>query len=268
MSQGKVSEDHAKSKEAWEANASFWDDLMQGEGNAFTRFLVWPAFQRLIPDLQGKRILEIGCGNGVISRKLAHAGATVRATDFSETLVSIARERDEDGIEYGVLDATDRDAFRAQGENEYDIVLSSMALFDMSDIEPLAQALPDLIAEEGIFVFTVVHPCFNSPSTVHLSEQEDRDGSLVTTNSIKLSSYRTPLTKLGIGARHAPKPHPYFHRTLSVLLGTFFAVGLVVDAMDEPCFEPHSEPQRKVKLGWTEDFSEFPPVIGIRMTRK
>ncbi len=268
MSQGKALEEHAKAKEAWEANASFWDEIMQDEGNAFTLSLVWPAFQRMIPDLEGKRVLEFGCGNGVISRKLAKAGAKVRATDFSEALISLAEERGGAGIEYSVLDATDLDALLAQGKNEYDIVLSSMALFDMSDIRPLAQALPDLLTDAGCFAFTIIHPCFNNPSTVHLSELEDRDGELITTNSIKLSRYKTSVTELGVCSRKAPQAHPYFHRSLSELLGTFFAVGLVVDALEEPCFEPHSELPRKIKLGWTEDFSEFPPALGVRMARK
>ena len=97
--------------EVWERKAAFWDEMM-GEGNAFQRFLVGPAIERLLEVRQGETVLDIACGNGVFSRRLAELGASVVATDFSEKFVELARTRTEragygDAVEYLVADATD-----------------------------------------------------------------------------------------------------------------------------------------------------------------
>lgn len=46
-----------------------------------------------LPDVRGKRVLEIGCGRGAFARYLAQRGAKLVAADFSPAAVSYARER-------------------------------------------------------------------------------------------------------------------------------------------------------------------------------
>ena len=97
--------------EAWERKAAFWDKMM-GEGNAFQRVLIGPATERLLEVQPGETVLDVACGNGVFSRRLAELGARVVAVDFSEKFVELARARTEkagygDAVEYLVADATD-----------------------------------------------------------------------------------------------------------------------------------------------------------------
>jgi magnesium-protoporphyrin O-methyltransferase len=44
-------------------------------------------------DLQGRRVLDAGCGTGALALELAQRGAAVVAVDLSHTLVNLARER-------------------------------------------------------------------------------------------------------------------------------------------------------------------------------
>src|SRR5919112_274011 len=74
--------------EAWEKKAAFWDERM-GEGNAFQRVLIGPATERLLEVLPGETVLDVACGNGVFSRRLAELGARVVAVDFSEKFVEL-----------------------------------------------------------------------------------------------------------------------------------------------------------------------------------
>ena len=48
-----------------------------------------------------------------------------------------------------------------QGENKFDIVLMNMAIMDVSTIEPLAQALPQLLKPNGVYVSLIL----SSPET-------------------------------------------------------------------------------------------------------
>lgn len=53
-----------------------------------TTLLSW-----LPPDLRGKRVLDAGCGTGMLAVEAARRGAHVTAIDLSPTLIDLARER-------------------------------------------------------------------------------------------------------------------------------------------------------------------------------
>jgi len=256
--------EHAR--QAWDQNAEFWD-LRMSEGNDFVDVLIWPAVEGLLALQSGERVLDIACGNGLTSRRMAATGAQVVAIDFSEQMTERARGRgrtDPGSIDYRVLDATNYDVLIGLGERSFDAALCNMALFDMAEIEPLMRALARLLRNGGRFVFSVIHPCFNNPSTVHVAEMEDREGELTTTYSIKVSGYMSSDIKPGIAIAGQPAPHPYFHRPLYKLLGAGFAAGMRLDALEERAF-PAGHPSGTHALSWGGNFSEIPPILVARM---
>ena len=64
-------------RDIWNQNAGFWDDYMGAEGNHFHRLLVAPVTQKLLDIQSGETVLDIACGNGNFSRRLAGLGAQV-----------------------------------------------------------------------------------------------------------------------------------------------------------------------------------------------
>jgi 2-polyprenyl-3-methyl-5-hydroxy-6-metoxy-1,4-benzoquinol methylase len=255
-----------ETRETWNQNAAFWDERM-GEGNDFVETLLWPAVERLLALRPGERVLDIACGNGLTSRRLAAQGAQVIAFDFAEAMIAHARERtttDAERIRYLVLDATDEAALLGLGEGQFDAALSNMALFDMAEIEPLFRALPRLLRPGGRFVFSVIHPCFNSLHIAHVAEMEDREGEIVTTYSVKVFRYMTPSIAHGLAIRGQPKAQLYFHRPLQLLLGTGLQAGFVLDGLEERAFPPDHPPGRN-PLAWGPNFSEIPPALVARL---
>jgi 2-polyprenyl-3-methyl-5-hydroxy-6-metoxy-1,4-benzoquinol methylase len=255
--------------EAWEKKAAFWDDTM-GEGNAFQRVLVGPATERLLGLRPGETVLDVACGNGVFSRRLAELGASVVATDFSEKFIELARARTEragygDIVEYLVADATDEERMLALGEGRFDAVVCNMALMDIPAIDPLMRVLRRLLKLEGSFVYSVQHPAFNSNAVRLVLEEEDRDGTLVETYSVKVTGYLDVPPGKGAGMPGEPAPHPYFHRSLSELFGACFSAGFVIDGLEEPSFpKPEEGPQSSARaLSWV-NFVGIPPVLVAR----
>ncbi len=99
---------HEETRRIWDQKAAFWDDRMR-DGNDFQRILIAPACERLLNLQAGETVLEIACGNGVFSRRMAQLGVHVIATDFSAQLLERARARSTeyaDRIEYHLVDAT------------------------------------------------------------------------------------------------------------------------------------------------------------------
>jgi SAM-dependent methyltransferase len=262
---------HEQTRDAWNFNATYWDEFM-GEGNDFVETLIWPPVQRLLALQPGARVLEIACGNGLYARKLANLGADVVATDFAPEMIARAKARLSPAagkIEYEVLDATDEAALlalgeRAFGERPFDAAICMMGLMDMSEIAPLMRALARLLQPGGRFIFAIMHPCFNSVHTTLMGEQEDRQGNIVTTYSVKISGYMTPSVARGAALRGQPVPHVYFHRPLQAVFGAAFSAGFVLDALEERAFPP-DHPQGRNPLGWGARFSEIPPALVVRM---
>ena len=255
---------------AWEKKAAFWDEMM-GEGNAFQRVLIGPATERLLKVRSTETVLDVACGNGVFSRRLAELGARVVAIDFSEKFVELARARTEeagyaDAVEYLVADTTDEERMLALGEERFDAAVCNMALMDIPTIDPLMRALRRLLKPEGgRFVFSVLHPAFNSNAIRLVLEEEDRDGDLVETYSVKVTGYLHVPPGKGAGMPGEPVPHPYFHRPLSELFGACFKAGFTVDGMEEPSFAKSEDSSRSAArpLSW-ENFAGIPPVLVAR----
>lgn len=261
-----------ETRQVWNENAGFWDEHM-GEGNDFVDVLIWPPTERLLELQPGEQVLDIACGNGLTSRRLAAMGAEVVAFDFAEDLITLARARTKEheardqgagSITYHVLDATDEAGLVMLGEHQFDAALCSMALFDMAEIDPLIWALTRLLRPGGRFVFSVIHPCFNNPHMTHVAEMEDREGDLVTVYSVKVFGYMTPSVSRGVAIAGQPRPQLYFHRPLGVLLGAGFEVGFVLDGLEERAFPPEHQSGRS-SLSWGGNFSEIPPVLVARL---
>jgi 2-polyprenyl-3-methyl-5-hydroxy-6-metoxy-1,4-benzoquinol methylase len=85
---------HEFTRAAWEANAEIWDARMGDEGNDFFNLLCWPALLSLLDIRPDRRYLDIACGNGLTSRRLAALGAQVTAFDFSSNPIEKAKARE------------------------------------------------------------------------------------------------------------------------------------------------------------------------------
>lgn len=255
-----------ETRKVWDANAAFWDKRM-GEGNDFVNILIWPAIERLLELKEGQHILDIACGNGLSSRRLAAKGAHVVALDFSEEMIRHARFRStdhSDRIEYLVIDATDESALLEVGRERFDAAICNMALFDMVEISPLLQALSKLLKPGGRFVFSIVHPCFNNSGVAHVAEMEDREGKLITRYAVKIWSYMSSTVTHGIAIPGQPKLQLYFHRPLQEIFRICFQAGFVLDGLEERAF-PTNYTGGSTPLSWNGNFSEIPPVLLARV---
>jgi SAM-dependent methyltransferase len=223
-------------KNIWNANADFWDGRMGEGGNSFHRTLIEPTQLRLLGIEPGHRVLDIACGNGQFARRLAGLGANVTAIDFAERFIEIARSRGSQHIDYRVVDVTRTDELAQLAGHDFDAVVCTMAMMDMADLSALASHLPSILKAGGIFVFSVLHPCFNSGEVVLVHELDDLGGEVKSRYGVKVSSYLVERTGLGVGMVGQPKPQYYFHRPVSTILRPFFAAGFVLDAFEEPSF--------------------------------
>lgn len=209
---------------AWEQNAAFWDDYMGEESNYFHRDLVRPHTEELLGVQKEDLILDIACGNGNFSKRMAEQGARVVAFDYSPKMVELAEKRRHmvlDRVTFHVCDAADEKAVLAlRQERPFDKAVSNMALMDIYEIAPLFHAVYELLKPDGCFVFSMHHPCFTYPN-------ED---------------YFTSCIDKGEAVAGQPVLQNYYHRPMEEVLGTAFAAGFIMDRFYEVPFPGQKVP--------------------------
>ena len=265
--------DHnAESLAAWEQNAEFWDEVQGDEGNYWQRTLVFPTTLELLDPLPAT-LIEIACGNGNFARQAAARGVSVTATDGSQRLIDIARERSQSvKLDWMRLDATDRSALAALAGASgapFGAVVCNMAIMDIAEITPLFDMLPLALAESAPFVFSVLHPAFNLGPGVRLfvERSETPDGRLVTESGVRITGYLDTGVQHGIASVGQPSQQPYFHRSLTELFTTAFDRGWVLDGIREPSFGDRGDPDSESRLSW-DDLPDIPPVLVARMRHR
>ena len=122
----------------------------------------WPVLKEMLPDLQGCRMLDLGCGYGWHCRYAVDQGASaVVGIDISERMLQKAQN--ETGrmiprITY-VRTAMEDVCFPPES---FDVVISSLAFHYVKDLQPLFRAVFRMLALGGKFVFSCEHPLFTA----------------------------------------------------------------------------------------------------------
>jgi len=160
----------------------------------------------------------------------------VTAIDFSEKFIAIAKLKDNRNIEYEVIDTTDENHLKKLPRNVFDSIVCTMAIMDMEKIDVLINYLPKMLKKDGVFIFSSLHPCFNSGDNTLAHERCDLGGKVKDKYFVKISNYLIETKELGIGMLGQPKPQYYFHRPISTILRHLFENGFVLDAFEEPSF--------------------------------
>ncbi|MGZ3623753.1 MAG: class I SAM-dependent methyltransferase [Ktedonobacteraceae bacterium] len=257
-----------ETRNLWDQKASFWDERMGDNGNDFQRLLVAPASERLLNLQPDETVLEIACGNGVFTRRMAQLGVRVIATDFSEQFLERARARSSayaNNIEYRFLDATLEDQIVALGKHRFDAAVCNMAIMDIAEIDPLMRGIRQVVKPGGRFVFSLTHPCFNNTGMAFCVEEVTINGEIVTTYSVKITQYLHSEPQKGVGMVGEPVSHYYFDRPLHTIFNACFSAGFVLDGLEEPAFNhPHDGSLSSRLLSWV-NYNEIPPVLVARM---
>ncbi|MBA3931310.1 MAG: SAM-dependent methyltransferase, partial [Xanthomonas sp.] len=120
-----------------------WDASAYAANAGFVPALGAPVLALLAPQ-PGERILDLGCGDGVLTEKLLASGATVSGVDFSPEMVAAAKAR---GLVATVMDGQAL-AFHA----EFDAVFTNAALHWMMDHAAVAQGVFRALKPGGRFV--------------------------------------------------------------------------------------------------------------------
>lgn len=187
-----------------------------------------PTLFKMLPEVKGKRVLDLGCGFGATCKKNAEMGAAeVVGIDLSERMLAVAeRENSHESIKYVKANLDQLGDIVAE-LGPFDIVLSSLAMHYVSNFQELVSCVGKLLLPGGIFLFSQEHPIFTAPQQT-ANWTADGDGNVT-----------------GFMLKDYPKSGPRrvfwivdgfekYHRTFSEIVNALIAAGFVIEEIAEP----------------------------------
>ena len=215
-----------------------WYDEKQGDtGDPWHRTLIDPGLVTLLGTIPpGTTVLDVGCGNGYLSRRLSRAGARVVGVDRSRELIERARAREASdplGITYYERDAAHLDGLES---GAFQVAIANMSLMDIEDAQGAIREIARVVTDGGRFVFSISHPCFDVDNrSTWVIEVTGGPGNPPVVFR-KITNYRNPHSerytwKLGDGRTVVTTG---YHRPLEFYAHTLRAAGWVIVDMVEP----------------------------------
>lgn len=199
--------------------------MRAGETN-YNDLLEQPAMAKLLPDLTGKTVLDLGCGYGHNCIDFVRRGAKrVVGVDISEKMLEVAKgESADEKIEYVNMSMTD---ISVLGE-KFDFIYSSLAFHYIQDFDAFAKELFSVLNVGGQLLFSQEHPIITATIDGKGHFNKNLKGERV---SYTFSNYNEP------GER---KIHWYvdgvikYHRTFSGVINALAKAGFVIEEICEP----------------------------------
>lgn len=177
--------------------------------SAYNQHLEFPATSSLVPDVDGDRVLDAGCGTGFYTEWLLDEGADVVGMDVSEEMLRHAAERVGDRATFHRADLGEPLEFAADGS--FDGVVSALALDYVEDLRRPFGEFHRILRPGGFLVCSVAHPLENFV-----------DGDVENYFEV------TELAKdWGVEV-------PYYHHPFAEIMQSLFDAGLQVDGVVEP----------------------------------
>ena len=102
--------------------------------------------------IKDKKILEIGCNDGVLLEPLKRLGADVEGVDPAKNIVKVARDK---GLKVYNDYFNDKTFGGDKFKSKYDIVISNNTFAHIIDIQSVIKGINKVLKSEGIFIFEV-----------------------------------------------------------------------------------------------------------------
>jgi 2-polyprenyl-3-methyl-5-hydroxy-6-metoxy-1,4-benzoquinol methylase len=140
--------------DSWEKNVSPWVKAIQGRQIESRIAVTDQAIIESISSIAGKKVIDIGCGEGWLVRQLSTLGFSVTGTDAISALINKAKELGEGSykhLEYENMSSQTID-------EKFDIAVCNFSLLGKESVEHIFNIIPSILTNEGYFVIQTLHP--------------------------------------------------------------------------------------------------------------
>lgn len=198
--------------------------IRENPANANNLFEI-PALFSMMPNLEGKRILDLGCGFGEHCRQFVQLGAEkVVGIDISKKMLEVARAENENPkITYLNMPMEEI----GQLSDTFDVVVSSLAFHYVEDFGGVIKNVYELLVPGGIFLFSQENPLCTCHSGGDRWTRDENGNKL----HLNLANYGVEGERESVWFVDNVKK---YHRTFSTICNTLIETGFSIEKMIEP----------------------------------
>lgn len=212
--------------------ADSWDDIADWyaakvrAGSAMHEFARDALLAFLPEDLHGRRVVDVGCGEGLLTRAVAVRGASVVGIDPSAAMIGHATAA-EDARPTGAAYAVDDGCVLGTVASAWaDWVIAGLSMNNVPDLDAALGAARRVLVDAGRLAFSIPHPCFEAPHA-YWAAAADGSSRRVVGEYASEGFWRSANPE---GVRRAGNQHRMLGTYVAALVGQGFAV----EAMSEP----------------------------------
>lgn len=147
-------------KYLWDRNSKEWFEAVVQGHDIFNDYFGIPYFVGQLPNINGKVVLDAGCGEGRSTRAIYKEGSNVIGVDISPKMLDFARLQERPNNNKIKYIESSCDFLCKNESNSIDIVTSYMSLMDMPNIDQVFGEFARVLKSDGEIFMMVRHPCF------------------------------------------------------------------------------------------------------------
>ncbi|ABR74003.1 class I SAM-dependent methyltransferase [Actinobacillus succinogenes] len=216
-----------------------------------------PTMLSLLPDLTGKKLLDLACGTGEHLRLYLERGADfVTGMDLSAAMLRQAEKNLADFRPHFTLYQASMEDFSQLAESEFDVITSSFAFHYVQDFPKLLRAVATKLKPQGTLVFSQEHPIVTAYKGGERWEKNAQKEQV----AYRLNFYRDE------GERNRnwfKQPFKTYHRTTATIINNLIEAGFVIESIREPMLAEQPEWQAEFK-----DLQHRPVLFFVKVRKK
>ncbi len=215
---------HKKSPSGWDNVASWYDGWVGKDGSNHHQKIAIPALLDCLDLDKNTRLLDIGCGSGVLAPHIAKTGADYTGLDISPKLIATAKRYHGQSGTFKIGDA--RKLERTFPSTQFNVCTFLLSIQDINPLLTTIKQAYNKLLHGGTLAMLLVHPCFRIPRQSGWGYEKARK-----LQYRRIDHYLTPL-KIPM-KQHKKGVTISFHRPLSAYINTLGQCGFMIDKLDE-----------------------------------
>jgi 2-polyprenyl-3-methyl-5-hydroxy-6-metoxy-1,4-benzoquinol methylase len=232
----------------WDKIASSRDKQIRTGLDISHSHILTPSILRLSEFCNFESVLDVGCGTGVLTEKLAEISDKVVGIDMSKKSIEIARKYNSDLKNISYADSSIENF--PDGINRYSLITANMVLQDVNDLDGVVQAFYKLTTRGSHVVATITHPCFWPLYWGYLTKDWFSYAEEIGIEAV----FKISKDLRGAGVT------THFHRPLEKYFDLFKEQGFLLEEVIAPM--PTHEVERLYPKQW-----QYPRFLGMRFRR-